>query len=290
MKFAERIRRSNYCAAILLALCSATQFAIAQNGASAPYRKPLAFEVVSIRASKSSACCTSWAAKPDGYHVNGQTTWSTIMVAYFPGGIATWDGRLTGAPDWLYQQAYDIDARVSDADRPAWQKQGMSLERVPMLREMLRTMLADRYKMVAHRVPGEVNGFALVVAPHGPNLTKTTPGAALPAVGMKLPDGGIAVGTDRGEPVQWRYHSASIADLLDMLQNSAHAPIVDRTSLTGLYDFVLRCGELNPDHPDSCSGDPAHHWDLGSLGLRLTPIKVPLDTLVIDHIEKPSAN
>jgi uncharacterized protein (TIGR03435 family) len=44
-------------------------------------------------------------------------------------------------------------------------------------------------------------------------------------------------------------------------------------------------GAVSFDDPD-----PLSHWDIDSLGLHVTPIKIPADTLVIDHIEKPSEN
>jgi bla regulator protein BlaR1 len=161
------------------------------------------------------------------------------MIAYFPQGMAYWTKeRLSGAPDWIMTGTYDIDARVSDAARAAWQKQGLGLDRELLLSAMLQTMLADRYKMVAHRVPGYADGYALVVARRGPRLTKSPPGATLPAVGMKLLDGGIAVGSNRGEPRQWSFHSASMADFLDKLGFFTGHPMV--AGLSGHYDFVLR--------------------------------------------------
>lgn len=254
--------------------------------------KPLAFEVVSIRPSRTFRGPSS-AITPDGYRAPGQSVWATMMIAYFPQGLPVWTKeRLSGAPDWILSAAYDIDARVSDADRTAWQKQGMSLEKEPMLREMLRTMLADRYKFVMHRIPGQVDGYALVASKRGPRLAKSAPGASLPA-GMKLADGGVAVGSGRGELPRWSFHSASMSDLVDELRIFSSHPVVDHTGLDGRYDFVLRCGELDSDVPDSCrvsGGDVAHQWDLDSLGLRLEPIKIPMDTLVIDHIERPSEN
>jgi uncharacterized protein (TIGR03435 family) len=113
--------------------------------------KPLAFEVVSIRPSKPGTnMMTMWATTPDGYRVTGQSLWSTFMIAYFPQGMAYWSReRITGAPSWFSDQ-YDIDAKVSEADLPEWQKQGLTLDKKPMLREMLQTMLADRCHLIAH--------------------------------------------------------------------------------------------------------------------------------------------
>ena len=115
--------------------------------------KPLGFDVVSIRPAKSNGG-VFWATTPDGYRVTGQSLFFTIMMTYFPQGTFYWsDERLAGAPPWI-NGLYDIDARVSEADLTEWQKQGTTLDKKPMLRQMLQTMLADRCHLVAHMVPG----------------------------------------------------------------------------------------------------------------------------------------
>jgi len=79
------------------------------------------------------------------------------MIAYFPQGMASWTSdRLKGAPSWVSEEQYDINAKVSSADLPAWQKQGSSLEQEKIFRTMLQSMLADRCKLVVHRIPNEV--------------------------------------------------------------------------------------------------------------------------------------
>jgi uncharacterized protein (TIGR03435 family) len=67
-------------------------------------------------------------------------------------------------------------------------------------------------------------------------------------------------------------------------------PVQDQTGLTGQYDLVLQ----HPDPLPSGSGDDdsnsTRSWDVESIGLQLKPIKITTDTLVIDHIERPSEN
>ena len=259
--------------------------------------KPLAFDVVSIRPAKpGSNWMFSWMTTPDGYSVPSQSLRYTILMAYFPQGMAYWStDRLSGAPSWL-DNIYDINAKVSEADLPDWQKQGLALDKKPMLRQMLQTMLADRCHLVAHMVPGPpISGWSLELNKHGPRLTESKPGETLPA-GMKLADGGVAVPYQRGDKPRLTFYAATMDDFArDLSMMSNCHPVQDHTGLTVHYDFVLNWiqdpdsklpeGVTSTDDPDQLS-----HWDIDALGLRVTHAKLPADTLVIDHIEKPSEN
>lgn len=257
--------------------------------------KPMAFEVVSIRPSKPG---TYWRISsgilPDGYRVTGQSIASTILQAYVPQGLAYWSkSRLLGAPAWL-GDLYDIDAKVAPEDMAAWQKQGVLLEQKPMLQEMLQSMLAERCGLVLHRVPTEIPGYALVVGKHGPKLTATKADEVLPA-GGKLPEGGVRLGYQQGEKVQSKYFGASMGEFARTLWTvSGGRPVLDQTGLRGKYDFVLVWGDTEPGQKEGVTSsddpNPLSHWDLNALGLELKPIKVPTETVVIDHIERPSEN
>jgi uncharacterized protein (TIGR03435 family) len=278
---------------IKLSVCIlAASSALAQ---SAPPR--LAFDVVSIRPSKPGTNqSVRWGTTPDGYSVAGQTMLSTILIAYFPQGMAYWSkDRVSGAPPWLSDQ-YDIVAKIPEADLAEWRKQGLTLDKEPMFRQMLQSMLADRCHLVAHVVPGPpVPGFALEVGKHGPHLTESKPDEVLPA-GMKLPGGGVQVPTPRGESPRFSFYGATMADVAQFLSlMSAGHPVLDHTGLAGRYDFIVNWlddsdSKLPAGVVDSNDTNTLSHWDFEPTGLHLAPIKIPADTLVIDHIEKPSEN
>jgi uncharacterized protein (TIGR03435 family) len=234
---------------------------------------------------------------PDGYRVAGQPLFYTIMLAYFPQGMAYWSAdRISGAPAWLNDQ-YDINAKVSDADLAEWQKQGpLGLDKKVMLHQMLQAMLADRCHLVARMVPGPpISGWSLEPGKRGLRLTDSKPGETLPP-GMKLLGGGVMVGYRRGEKPIQTFDSATMADFAQYLSMRAIGhPVLDHTGLTGHYDFVLNWvqdpdsklpeGSISGDDPD-----PLSHWDINGLGLHVTPTNIPVDTLMIAHIEKPSEN
>jgi uncharacterized protein (TIGR03435 family) len=260
--------------------------------------KPLAFDVVSIRPSLPGGNgMVNTMNESDGYRLVSQPFWMTLMAAYFPQGGAYWSkDRLSNAPSWI-DNLYDINAKISEADLAAWQKQSTGIDKTPMLRQMLQTMLADRCHLVAHFAPGPpISAFALDLGKHGPHFTESKPNAPLPP-GMKLHDGGVVVPYFHpAERVHLSYYGVTMADLAQHLTiNSGGHPVQDRTGLTGRYDFVLTwvddpdsklpAGAISANDPD-----PLSHWDINSLGLHLAPTKLPVDTLVVDHIEKPSEN
>lgn len=258
--------------------------------------KPLAFDVVSIRPSKPGTnTMTDTSITPDGYRVIGQSLWTTLMMAYFPQGWYYWSpNRLSGAPSWLYDR-YDIDAKVSEADLAGWQKQRGPIDKEPMLSQMLQTMLADRCHLVAHMVPGQpISGFSLGLGKHGPHFVESKPDEVLPD-GVRWPDGGIQVLYGPGQRPHLSLYAASMADFARVLSGAARRPVQDHTGLAGRYDLVINWldnpdsklpeGTVSPNDPD-----PLSHWDIERLGFHLTPTKVPADTLVIEHIERPSEN
>jgi uncharacterized protein (TIGR03435 family) len=254
------------------------------------------FEVVSIRASKpGSNGMIGLSIKPDGYRVTGQNMFTTLSIAYFPQDMAYWSkDRFSGAPAWLTDK-YDINAKVSDTDLAKWQDQGATLDKKPMLCEMLQSMLADRFHLVAHMAPGPpISGWSLELGKHAPHLQESKPSRQLPP-GMKLPDGGVMTPYQRGTKPHLTFYAATMVDLAQSLSMAAHHPVQDHTGLTGHYDFVIDWisdpdskvpeGYIANDDPD-----PLSHWNIEALGVRRAPIKIPGDILVIDHIEKPSEN
>jgi len=277
-----------------LAFLLLTSAALAQTPAPT---KPLAFEVVSIRpASPNSNLILSYQTSPDGYSEPGQSLYFTLMIAYFPQGGLYWSrDHLSGAPSWI-DDRYAIDAKVSEADLAEWQKQGITLDKKPMLRAMLQTMLADRCHLVAHMAPGPpIAGYSLELGKHGAHLTESKPGATLPP-GIPLGDGGVYVPWQRGDAhPKLSFYGVTMAGLARFLAAGNGHPVQDHTGLTGRYDIVLNwVDDVDAKYPagviDSNDPDPLSHWDLETFGLHAAPIKLPSEVLVIDHIEKPSDN
>ena len=72
-------------------------------------------------------------------------------------------------------------------------------------------------------------------------------------------------------------------------------PVLNQTGLTGKYDFVLAYRSMDPIADEKVvvvptEENPLASWDVKVLGLELKPVKIPTETVVIDHIDKPSEN
>jgi uncharacterized protein (TIGR03435 family) len=244
-----------------------------------------AFDVVSIRPSNGGRP-RHIQVTPGGdqYASIGMPLGWTILMAYFPFRTGSKD-RFVGAPDWVWNDLYDVVGKVGEADLPAFKKfsqRGFSVEN-RMLQIMLQNALADRCRMAVHRVPALIDGYALVVANHGPNrknLVESKPDDPVPdrAQNIEL-DAKMVPIYSHDDPVLHFYQTSMAAFVLQMTHS---VPIEDRTGLSGRYRFDLtRLGT---------EGIPTSDWDLAPLGLKLIPVKIPAQNIVIDHIERPSPN
>jgi uncharacterized protein (TIGR03435 family) len=194
----------------------------------------------------------------------------------------------------MSSEKYDIEAKVAPVDVAEWQRQSNFKQQKVMLQAMLQTMLAERCKLVVHRIPAEISGYALVVGKDGPKFKETKPDETIPS-GIPLPDGGVLVGAARDGKLENSFYGASMAELANHLNGvSPGHPVQDRTGLTGKYDFVLKRIDMSEEQDGRVSLDaipaPNNIWDMGALGLKVEPIKIPAETIVIDHIERPSEN
>jgi uncharacterized protein (TIGR03435 family) len=282
------------CTSICVAVASAVAQAIPPPPDATPVvtgsssgSKILAFDVVSIR--PSNAPDNQWNIRldPNGdeYRALGLPLAQTILIAYFPRALQSKE-RLSGAPGWVWNDKFDFVAKVAFDDVEEWHKplQHGWGQPNPMLETMLQAVLADRCKLVVHRIPATVPGFALVVANHGPELKRLVQADAhetIPDNAQRIPEEGRMVPILSPEDPVLHFYGTSMASLAALLSRFG-APVEDRTGLTGKYDFALT--RFNT------VGDPSVDWNLSALGLKLAPIRVSTETIVIDHIERPSPN
>jgi uncharacterized protein (TIGR03435 family) len=268
--------------------------AIQHTGASVS-AKPVAFEVVSIRQNVSGVYAQTVGPTADGYRMINLPMAVPLITAYLPQiGSATvfTADYIKGMPDWVTKDHFDIDAKMSAEDLSEWQKPS---SQPGMLRAMLQALLVDRCKIAVHREVKETAVYSIVVGKNGPKFKPTNPEEK--HEGMKFPFGGIV----RGGNGTIELYAAPMSSLAAMLSSMGPHGVTgrqvqDKTGLTGLYDFIIpkpqategQPGEGNGTTASDPGGVPAGLLD--SLGLKLVAGKAPVETLVIDHIERPSAN
>jgi len=272
---------------IAITLC--TGMAMAQSTAipnAVVPTKPLVFEVVSIRQNMAGGDTRDFGATPDGFRMVNMPLGRAILEAYIPqtGSAMYWD--LSGSPAWMNQNHYDIEAKIADADRAEWQKPGAQ---TPMLRAMLQTMLAERCKLVVHRELKGASVLYLELGKGGPKFKESPVDEPLRA--SRFPGGG-AIHQEGG---LMHFSQAPMTLLASMLTNrNLDGPeIQDRTGLTGRYDFVVEWGAWTGGMAaagDSSDTGPTLNSVVAAIGLKLVPAKGRIETLVIDHLDKPSEN
>lgn len=254
---------------------------------SPPQLKSVGFEVVSIRPSApGSVQGVSFSHGPDGYHARGQSMFETVMVAYYPLDHRYWRESLKQYPKW-FDEMYDIDAKVSAADVPAWKAQDRGNS---MLKAMLQSALEERCRLELHQELRVGKVFDLVMA------KKRTGALVTSDVSHVAPQNAYKfLGSSGGfipSSGDLRFFNTSMEELAAFITGSADRPIFDATGLAGRYDFTLP--RIATDDSDSAGPSAALEapvrYRLQELGLKIQPGTRPLVTLIIDHVEKPSPN
>jgi len=266
---------------------------------------PPVFEVASIKPNKSGGGFGLGGDKatfeigwsPDRFIARGETLLTLIQMAY---GIQA--NQISGGPSWLNSEKYDIEAKVDKSEADALQKLTQDHRKIEEQR-MLQALLADRCKMKIHRRTKLLPVYALVIAKNGPKLRVAKPGDTYSKGIQDLegrPAGAETLEFGAGQLAGQAVPIALLAqELMDQPELGGRL-VLDQTGLTGAYDFKLQWTpeRLKPSpsqEPDTApppdSSGPSLFTALQQqLGLRLESAKGPVDTVVIDHIERPSEN
>jgi uncharacterized protein (TIGR03435 family) len=285
-------------------IAAAACFAIAVE-AQAPPPGPT-FDVVSVKRNVADPSAgfsgTMMNQRPDGGLTMTRVPAMLILaIAYQP--MSTAD--MVGLPDWVSREYYDVTATSSFVNPTIEDRQAM-----------VRAMLADRFRLVAHRERREVPSFDLVLARSdgklGPGLVKSEidcdavmaarrkeaeesarSGAPLPPPQRFDPNspppcfmGGMPNGV-RGE--------VTMASLVSMLRSPTGRLVVNKTGLSGTYrvnlTFDFSATLRGPGAPPPSDDVPSVFTAVREqLGLRLEPSRTERDVLVIDRLERPTAN
>jgi len=197
---------------------------------------------------------------PDGVRMQDVSLNTCIKWAY---GVQ--DSQISG-PSNLQAEKYDIVAKV---EAPASQDE---------MKMMLRALLAERFKLSFHRENRELSSYALVVAKGGHKMHEVAG------------DGKSSRENTANSTIA---KSITMREFADFLSGPVQRPVVDKTGLTGKYDFVLDFTSYLPADMETMRPNATNILMValpGELGLRLEPQKEMVEVLVVDHVEKLSEN
>jgi uncharacterized protein (TIGR03435 family) len=193
---------------------------------------------------------------------------------------------LQGSTGWMKSELYTV---VAKADRPA----GLEMMRGPMLQKVIE----DRFHLKLRRDKKEISVFELVVAKGAsPKLESSKPGGCFAPTAETGPPKGSEVicgGFRRNDRGGVDTKGSTMSQLCTLLSMNAGRDVIDRTGLTGVYDLHL---DVSMDQLKFGRGDdPAEAAAalaaaLRKIGLELRAGKLTVETLTIEHIERPTEN
>lgn len=240
------------------------------------------FDVVTVKPSKPGS--QGKGIGFDGHHFRLLNANLNDMIAL---GYGLHTKQIVGGPDWAGTDLYDVEG-VPDVPGMPNQKQ---------IQYLLQNLLADRFQLKFHNEQRVLPVYAITVAPGGPKLTRTTAGPTdPPGFGFRGPNA-------QGVTVMVR--NLSMADFAMWMQASVtDRPMVDQSGLKDRYDFQLKwtpddsqfaqfrgTGATIPPPSDAADAPPSLYTAVQEqLGLKIDATRAPDDVMVIDHVEKPSAN
>jgi uncharacterized protein (TIGR03435 family) len=204
--------------------------------------------------------------------------------------------RLTGGPEWVRSDRYDIDAKAEAGAIPNALPAAAKRER---MRQMLQDILADRFHLTLRRETREMPVYDLAIARNGLKLAKAAideEGCLSDAAGEAVPCHVLLGG--QGHGIHGR--AVELSDLAVFLENFTDRPVVLTAGLPGLYQIDTKAwlplrqksflpGEKAEDGSE-LSSLPSLFTMLRELGLTLQPGTAQVKAFVIQHVERPSVN
>jgi uncharacterized protein (TIGR03435 family) len=263
-----------------LALVCSVVSARAQTDTEKPMLK---FEVASIKINTTTTNGNRSLNRHDGGILDCSNVPLRMLVQFAYGKR---DYEILGLPGWADTEPYDILAKPTteeSAKEPAGFGKGND-----NLKLRTQSLLADRFGMVSHMETREGSIYKLVVAKGGTKLTPT-----VTEVGPQSTWNNIRILCKRITMKQFAE---------GVLSAKMGHPVIDATDVDGLFDFEVKfapdemtAGGIKslPDNANALndSGAPTFFVAIQQqLGLKLEPAKGPVQYLVIDHVERPSAN
>ncbi len=236
---------------------------------------PGTFDVASIRPTDPSF--NGWKLE---FHLSGLTALGVTLRMLVEEAYGMYDDdRVLGLPAWGKSERFNVEAKQGSADGAALR--ALTLDQ---RRSMLKALLAERFGLRSQEEMRPADVFVLTVARHGTKLhpAKSNDAAGSPFKGFHC----LFSGRGRDFIVA---QACTAADLASVLRDDVGRTVKDETGLAGCYDFSLRWSSQS--QPAGDAAGPSIFTALEEqLGLKLVPAKRPVEFVVVEHAEEPSAN
>ena len=270
---------------------------MAQTPAQAPDPNvPLTYEAASVRPNKEGGRGSSIRRQPGGrLNATNFPLRALITFAYQIQGF-----QLVGDPSWIRNENFDIVAKMEGDPPPVMPGTGPDPHMLAM-----RTLLAERFKLSVHRETREMDIYALVVnrpdGTLGPNLKRTTTDCEAMMAAQRGGQPPVQPGPNapfqcgmRGTPGRLTVNAMPLSLFASNLSGQVQRVVVDRTGLSGGWDFEITYAPEQPLNPPPGVEFPPADPNAPSLftaiqeqlGLRLQSTKGPVEVLVVDRIEQ----
>jgi len=266
--------------------------ALLQNSGSKP---EFSFEVATVKPSSGQEPNRGTITSPGRFRAENVPVKDVIMFAY----DLRSSSQISGYPEWVNSSDYDIDAKTDEATTAALDKLPPD-QRSRQVKLMVQALLAERFHLRVGYQVREIPVYALVIAKGGPKLTKSTGPKILAGGGTQSVLNERRSGELESINMSLDQFAAAAPDLFPEVGDRV---VVNKTGLTGNYNWTLKWtpeasaqqnfGGADSTSPPSGSDNSAPSLFTAlqeQLGLRLESQKGSVETLVVDSIDKPTAN
>lgn len=255
------------CSLGLLVWFAAVSLPLSAQSQSVEGSPALRFEVAAIRSHQFAGDEPSnRRVYPGGRFVATATSVRTLLRIAFGSD----DNRMSGAPSWIDNETFDIDATTAGH---------AEVKNPQQFQQLILSLLEDRFQLKFHREQKEGSVYW---------LERDRPGKTGPALRPSTPESEPNMSTNsNGSRATMKASKMSMSDIAAALSRQTGRPVEDHTDLAGTFNFEIEWApEVTPD-----SVDPSLNTVLKEqLGLKLQPAKGAIEIIVIDQIAHPSAN
>jgi uncharacterized protein (TIGR03435 family) len=232
-------------------------------------QKALAYEVISIAENKSGAQNSGFRTASDGIVLTNASLDWLVRSAF---GIIS-DDQLSGLPGWVDSDHFDLQAKMDAETAAAW-KSSSRQQKTQMQQQLIQSLLTDRCQLKFHHETRQLPVYDLVIAKSGLKIKEVT------VEGGKTWMGDGEFGSD----------AATMENMIFSLSGELGRVIIDKTGL-GEERFEIKLKWTPDEQQGSADAGPGLFPALEEqLGLKLVPSHGPVDTVVIDRMEKPTPN